>query len=250
MPARKGVARIVATAVAALVLVTACGSSSGTSPAAPAASPTPTPTAVPTPTLPPGAVTPAPSTEATAPAGSPGTQASAPPATSKPLPTMGPAELALVDRLPTQILDVQLDREAHDLASLNDAGVGWKQFVEFSTQLGLDPAKVLVGYSFLHDGKAFKEKYGKASFLYGAFEFTGADPATLPEAFLKVSAATQPGSSAAKETIAGREVYVLDPGSGMPDATKSYAVFVGDTVFFGGSDDPALRDAIVSSLPQ
>lgn len=246
--ARGRVARILTTAAAVAVLAAACASTPAASPTPPA--PTPTPTAVPTPTYGPGDVTPPPSGAATAPAGSPGAEASAPAATQKPLPSMGAAELALVDRLPTQVLDVKLDREAHDLASLNESGVGWKQFVEFSNQLGLDPANVIVGYAFLADGKAFKEKYGKASFLYGAFQFTGADPATLPEAFLKVTAATQPGTTYGKETIAGREVYVLDPGSAAEQATKSYAVFVGDTVFFGGSDDAALLDAIISAFPQ
>lgn len=247
MTARGKVARIVTTAAAAAVLAAACASTPAASPTAPA--PTPTATAVPTPTYGPGDVTPPPSDAATAPAGSPGADAS-PAATPVPLPTMGPAELALVDRLPTQVLDVKLDREAHSLAVLSDSGPGWKQFVEFSKQLGLDPKDVIVGYAFLADGKAFKEKYGKASFLYGAFQFAGADPATLPEAFLKVTEATQPGTTSRKETIAGREVYVIDPGNAAEQATKSYMVFVGDTAFFGGSDDTALRDAIVSAFPQ
>ncbi len=240
--ARGRVARILTTAAAVAVLAAACASTPAAAPTAPPPTPTPTPTAVPTPTDEPGA--------ATAPAGSPGAQASSPAATKKPLPTMGPAELALADRLPTQVLDVKLGREAHSLSVLNESGVGWKQFVEFSKQLGLDPEDVIVGYAFLADAKAFKEKYRETSFLYGAFEFAGTDAATLPEAFLKVTAATQPGTSYRKETIAGREVYVLVPGDAAEQATESYAVFVGDTVFFGGSDDTALRDAIISAFPQ
>lgn len=234
-----------ATAVALLALtVAACGSSAATaSPSASPAASTPTGASL----APSASASAAPAASATASAdASAGTASASPAATATPEPTgtPSPAEQALVDRLPTSVGGYELD---HAVATLAESATSSLQnsFMEFALSLGIDPREVYIAYVF-----PSASAQPKAQWIYGAFQFTGADPKSLPAKYIEAALASQKNATATKTTFAGREVTKLETTGTTPKNPPIYVLFVGDTIFFGGSDDPALAEAIVGSFPR
>lgn len=225
-----------AAAVALLALTVAACGSSGASPA-PSASASPAASLLPS-----GSPSEAP--PAASPAASP-TPILSPAATGSPEPTStpSPALQALLDRLPTKVAGHEL---AHAGGTLADSATSALQtsFIEFALSLGVDPRDVNLAYAYPAESSQLK-----ANWIYGAFQFTGADPKTLPQKYLDAALASQPDSTATKTTFAGRDVTKLQAAPGATTSAPVYVYFDGDTIFFGGSDDPALAAEIVKSFP-
>ncbi len=245
-PVRSTPPLVVALAALVAVVAMACSStSSGTPvPSTPAASATAS-------ASPATASTPA-ATDAPALSASPAPQAT-PASSSDPAASASPspAEQALMARFPKQVGDVALDTSSAMLATLAANSPGSRSFVEFANAIGSDPSKTYLAYAFPADPKAYQAAHGKAQWIYGAYQFVGADEKLLPEAFVKSAIATQSGATTAQKVVAGREVTELTPGTSASQGTSAvYLVFEGDTVFFGASSDPKLTEQIVASFPK
>lgn len=229
---------VIASALVALA-VAACGGSS----ASPSPSSGTSGSAAPSPLASPDASAAA----AATPAPSPASSASIPPRRS---PT--PTEQALIDQLPTKVGSMPMVGAAGTLSELIATDPGSKSLAEFIKSLGIDASNAVYALDVPTSRPNF-------DLSIGAYRFTGADPATLKQKFIKWNLDAQAGATAVDRQVGGRTVTALiappqaaasAAASNNPNQWPVYLVFVGDTVFVASSSDEATAADIVASFPK
>jgi hypothetical protein len=225
-----------AAAVALLALtVAACGASTPTaSPSASAAAQVSTPPSVAPSTSAPAATTPAV-------AASPSDAASdspAPSASAAPTRSLSPAEQSVADLLPAQLGTIKFTASAISADQFIDAQPeANKGLIALLESLGISSKDLIVAFDL-------PETPTQLAISIGAYRFTGADPAILPDRFIKANLGAQPGSTVEEREVAGQKLKALiaPPGDTTPPV---YLVFKGDTVFvLLSSDETILTEAV------
>jgi len=221
-----------AAAVALLALtVAACGASTPTaSPSASADAQVSTPPSVAPSTSAPAAATPS---VAASPSDSPAPSASAAPTRS-----LSPAEQKVADLLPAQLGTIKFTASAISADQFIDAQPeANKGLIALLGSLGISSKDLIVAFDL-------PETPTQLAISIGAYKFTGADPAILPDRFIKANLDAQPGSTVEEREVAGQKLKVLiaPPGDTTPPV---YLVFKGDTVFvLLSSDETILAEAV------
>lgn len=141
---------------------------------------------------------------------------------------------------------------AGTLSDLIARDPGSKGLADFITSLGISASDSIYALDIPTSRPNF-------DLSIGAYKFTGADPATLKQKFIKWNLDSQPGATAVDQQVAGRTVTALIApprpsasvaASSDPNQWPVYLVFVGDTVFVASSSDAATAADIVASFPK
>jgi hypothetical protein len=235
--------RLVIVGALVALAVAACGGS----PASPAASAGSAGSAAPTAPGSPDASAAAVASPSASAAASPASSASIPPRRS---PT--PAEQALMDQLPKKVGSLPMTGAAGTLSELIASDPGSKGLADFITTLGINASDAVYALDIPSSRPNF-------DLSIGAYRFTGADPASFKQKFIKWNLDAQPGTTAVDQQVGGRAVTALiapPQASGSATASASpnqwpvYLVFVGDTVFVASSSDEATAAEIVAAFPK
>lgn len=225
--------RGVAAAALLALLVAACGSSASPAPSGSPAAPTAPAASDPVSASPSDSG----SSASPAPSGSP-----TPAGSTAPASTPTPEQQALMALLPTQVGTVKMTPKKVDAEALVNADPeANKGLVDFLTKIGLRPGDLLIVFDT-------PITQTQVPFSIGAYRFTGANPATLKDEFVKANLANEPGSSSKEETVGGRQVVTLVAPAGQ-QGPPIYLIFKGDTVFVVSSTDANFATEAVKALP-